>query len=392
MRIRVLCCSGSLDGGGSERQLWQLASNLDADEFAAQVYVLYRRGVYLDKLPSRIPVTDFSSSQAPPVYLPGGIHRAQVRHLATTLGRDQIEVVYDRTFHMTLVTAAACRRKRVPRVSVIVSPPSRDFQGSRERFAAAKKRLLKRAYGCPRSVAIAVSEAVAEDAAQFYDLPRDRFHVLPNPVDAQGIQAEARAGPAVPRLTSSSSNSLRFAVIGRFTAEKRQSLAIETLCELRRRHPDWDIDLELVGAGPQSETLAALASRLGVGDRTHFRGFMENPYPLMQSMDAILLPSLYEGLPNVALEAMVLGRPLIATRCSQAVRSLIGNDERGITARSDTPAQLAQALATVCNQTPAWKARTQAAQEYVEKHHGLASWMNTMQGMLRELVRPQRQV
>ncbi len=50
-RCRVLACSGSLDGGGSERQLWQLVTHLDRQRYAPEVYLLYRRGPYLAQLP-----------------------------------------------------------------------------------------------------------------------------------------------------------------------------------------------------------------------------------------------------------------------------------------------------------------------------------------------------
>ncbi len=50
--LRLLACSGSLDGGGSERQLWQLVSHLDRQRFAPEVYLLNKRGPYLAQLPA----------------------------------------------------------------------------------------------------------------------------------------------------------------------------------------------------------------------------------------------------------------------------------------------------------------------------------------------------
>jgi glycosyltransferase involved in cell wall biosynthesis len=381
--LRVLCCSGSLEGGGSERQLWQLASQLNRVQFAPSVYLLYRRGHYLEQLPEDVSVTafwsEFDESQR---YWPGQIRSLQIRHLASVVRKLKIDVIYDRTFHMTLITASAARRVGVPRVSVIVSPPSADFQKSRERFRFFKKRLLAAAYRQEGCVTLAVSDEVADDAAAFYRVNRNLIRVLPNPVDLESVQAAALHTNL--RCTPLESG-LRIVVVGRLSREKGQRLALEALkiANTQALHP---MHMDIVGDGPDRADLEQLASRLGICDHVTFHGFASNPYPMIRNSHLLCIPSEYEGLPNVALEAMALGTLVVATNCSGSLRSLIGNDERGRLVSRDVQT-LAEAFAQEAGGGPESERRRKLAAKWVAEHHALPTWLQTMSTTLSNVSR-----
>lgn len=382
--LRVLCCSGSLEGGGSERQLWQLASKLDRKLFSPNVYLLYRRGHYIERLPSDVGVTAFwAVYDESKRYWPGQIRRMQIRHLAQIIREQQIDVVYDRTFHMTLLTSAACRKVRVPRISVIVSPPSADFQKSRERFRLFKKWLLAAAYRQAGSRTIAVSEEVAEDAAAFYGIVRSQIQVLPNPVDIDAVRSAALSQSI--ELKSTSQPGVRVAVVGRLSSEKGQELALQALklANLNRAQP---IYLDIVGDGPDRTKLVKLASELGVTEQVTFHGFLANPYPIIRNSSLLCIPSEHEGLPNVALEAMVLGTAVVATNCSGSLRTLIGKNERGVLVAPGDPRSLALEFSSVSPASGESNLRVQLAGEWVEKHHAIANWMQEMQSLLSRVA------
>ncbi len=126
-------------------------------------------------------------------------------------------MVYDRTFHMSLLTGWALPASQ-PRVSVIVSPPSRDLPASEHKFLSIKRLLLKRAYKAATSV-LCVSSEVADDAAAYYGLPRERFSVLHNPVDVATVRQRA-SEPVDAISRQSPGNGFTHSLVGRFTAEK----------------------------------------------------------------------------------------------------------------------------------------------------------------------------
>lgn len=379
--LRVLCCSGSLEGGGSERQLWQLASQLDRKLFAPSVYLLYRRGHYIEQLPSDVCVTAFwSAYDESQRYWPGQIRSMQIRHLARVIREQQIDIVYDRTFHMTLVTGPACQRAGVPRVSVIVNPPSADFQKSRERFRSFKKWLLAAAYRQAGSQTIALSEEVAEDAVAFYGLLRSQIQVLRNPVDIEAVRTAASLQATEVR-SDAVERRVRIAVVGRLARQKGQRLALEAL-KLANLHRPQPIYLDIVGDGPDRAELERMAADLGIDKQVRFHGFLPNPYAIIRDACSLCIPSEYEGLPNVALEAMALGTPVVATDCCGSLRTLIGNNERGVLVARGDANSLAQEFIRAGKTSSESSLRVCSAREWVEEHHAIANWMSEMQRLL----------
>jgi glycosyltransferase involved in cell wall biosynthesis len=380
-----------LDGGGSERQLWQLAAQLPNDLFDKQVYLLYRRGPYLDQLPTGIPVHAFSDLNFHS-RIPGAIHRAQVSQLANLLRQQHIDVVYDRTYHMTLVTSKACRRAQVPRVSVIVSPPSRDFSRSRERFRWFKYRILRKAYSDPNSTTIAVSQSVAEDAAGFYRIPINCLQVLPNPVDIDAVQQAAIDSQAAKTaLESEEKNSLRLVVVGRMTEEKGHHLLLAAIGQ-------WEaspnvaslghLHVDFVGDGPLRPSLQRQSDQLGISHRVRFCGFQANPYPWIASADILCIPSMYEGLPNVALEAMALRKPVIATPCSDSLFALLGNrNQRGVLLNESTPGCFVEAFKSHLQNPHEAAQRAELAYDWILQHHGMQHWITSISQLLQSVAK-----
>src|SRR5688572_11277449 len=146
-KIRVLFAIGEMSGGGSQRQMIGILKRLDRNRFAPQLYLVSAGGELLPEVPADVPVHAFAERcRSQTWWYPGQAHRARVRDLARVIRDERIDLVYDRTYHMTLITAPAARRERVPRISVVVADPAYDLDTNQERFRFIKRRLLKHAY------------------------------------------------------------------------------------------------------------------------------------------------------------------------------------------------------------------------------------------------------
>jgi glycosyltransferase involved in cell wall biosynthesis len=101
--------------------------------------------------------------------------------------------------------------------------------------------------------------------------------------------------------------------VGRLSPEKGQAGLLEAFAELRNRHPD--LELRLVGDGPDRQALETLAADLGVSDGARFLGRMTETDAMAEiaRSDIFVLPSFMEGLPIVLMEAMALGVPVVAS-------------------------------------------------------------------------------
>ena len=152
---------------------------------------------------------------------------------------------------------------------------------------------------------IAVSAALAS-AMVAMGMPGQRIKVLRNGVDLTRFQclpqADARrqlGWPDAPTLIA----------VGNLVENKGQHLALEALAAL----PEFR--LCVVGTGPQAEALRGLAQMLGVSERVHFCGSVDQDRlsTYYSAADILVLPSTREGLPNVVLESMACGTPVVAT-------------------------------------------------------------------------------
>lgn len=310
----------SLDGGGSERQALSLLQHLDRARFAPELYLLRRSGSLLSRVPADVPIHSFDAepSRTHTRWLrwPGSVHRAQVNHLTRLLRQRSIDVIYDRTFHMSLIASPAATACAVPRVSTIVSPPSHAVPLNAGRFLGIKRRRLRKAYRTADSV-IAVSKPTAQDAGRYYGLAHSRFSVIPNPVDTETLDALVQQSFRPQR-----DDRYTIACVGRMSVEKGQRDLLSAFEQWSRYFPDlpppkfW-----LIGDGPLRANLERSVDQRNWRDSFQFLGHLEHPEPWIAAADALCLPSHFEGFPNVMLEAMALGVPVIA-RSLDVTRSL----------------------------------------------------------------------
>jgi glycosyltransferase involved in cell wall biosynthesis len=110
---------------------------------------------------------------------------------------------------------------------------------------------------------------------------------------------------------------------------------------------EFDVGLTIIGAGPLEQELRGLAQELGVADRVDIRAYDPDPARLMRLADAFVLSSRWEGFPNVLLEAICEGCPVVSTRSSDAVAELVDSDEVGLVTPVEDAGALAEALRTL---------------------------------------------
>lgn len=129
-------------------------------------------------------------------------------------------------------------------------------------------------------------------------------HVIYN-----GLSPPDRASTARP--PDFRSETINLVAVGRLDPVKGIDIAVRSLSQ-----PEMpsQVQLYVVGSGPEQSALADLARDLGVGARVSFIGFRNNVYDYIAHADALLMPSRHEGLPYTLLEALSLGTPVIASR------------------------------------------------------------------------------
>lgn len=165
---------------------------------------------------------------------------------------------------------------------------------------------------------ICQSDDMFRDVVDHLGFPAHKTLVIHNPVDFQQIRSALNRGLSCGMKIQASSN-LKLVAAGRLVEQKGFSLLFEALALC----PDIDLFLTLLGEGPLESELRNKAASLNIEDRVEFVGFQKNPYPWFKCADAFVISSLYEGFPNVVLEALACGTPVIATPAPGGLRELL---------------------------------------------------------------------
>jgi glycosyltransferase involved in cell wall biosynthesis len=115
--------------------------------------------------------------------------------------------------------------------------------------------------------------------------------------------------------------------VGRLSAQKNYTMLIDSFSRLRK---EMNVRLVIVGDGEDFEMLSTMCRKYGIANDVLFTGWVKNPYKYLKRSDIFVLSSLWEGFPNVLLEAMALGLPVISTDCPTGPNEIITSDDVGV--------------------------------------------------------------
>jgi glycosyltransferase involved in cell wall biosynthesis len=182
------------------------------------------------------------------------------------------------------------------------------FDAPRTAFFRQIERELARA----SDALVAVSPEVRDELVALGVAPREKFAVVRLGIPLDERLSDATADLDYRRLYGIRPQSFVVGWVGRMTAVKDTGATLEILHALRRR--GVDAVLCMVGDGPDRERLEALAHDLGIAKLCFFVGYQPEVAGFYRLFDAFLLPSLNEGTPVSAIEALAAGTPVVANR------------------------------------------------------------------------------
>jgi glycosyltransferase involved in cell wall biosynthesis len=200
---------------------------------------------------------------------------------------------------------------------------------------------IRRLYGWADGI-VAISQGVADDVAAIAALPRDRIHVVRNPVLTPRLALLAAQPVGHPWLEDGAIPVIMG--VGRLTRQKDFPTLIRAFARLRRERP---ARLVILGEGRDRQALLDLAAREGVAADVALPGFQPNPYPWLAKARVFVLASIWEGFGNVLAEAMALGTPVVATDCRSGPRELLDGGRYGPLVPAGDSEAMARAIGEV---------------------------------------------
>ena len=290
-RDHVVFVLPSFSGGGAERVVLMLANHLNQETFKSSVIVLDPEGPLAHFVRQGIDILPLYKSRL----------RQSLLALRTALKRLEPDIVVSSIGYVNLgiLLLRPLLPRRIRYVIREANTPSRSLA------TAPIPQMFYRAYRhlYPKADRIICStQIIADELATSYGVPSTKFIRLNNPVDAKRIRRAAK------QRIRAAGKGTRLVAAGRLTEQK----GFDRLLDMFATLPP-SARLTVLGEGPDQPVLMDQAHGLGVADRVEFAGFVENPWCHYAGADAFLLPSRWEGMPNVALEALACGTPVIAT-------------------------------------------------------------------------------
>jgi glycosyltransferase involved in cell wall biosynthesis len=183
------------------------------------------------------------------------------------------------------------------------------------------------------------------------------------PPRAQLVLNPVRSPLEKPWPWPAASAKISFASVARFeTAWKGQDLLLDVLGQPAWRERDWQ--LRFYGSGPDLEYVRKLTAFLALEDRVFFEGFVDNLANVWTKNQLLLMPSHGEGTPLAALEAMMYGRPVVATDVGGNAE-IIQDGVTGFIAEAATVRSFSNALERAWQQQSQWREMGLAAHKYI---------------------------
>ena len=141
----------------------------------------------------------------------------------------------------------------------------------------------------------------------------------------------------------------------------------------------------MVGAGPERERLEALAGRLDIRERVHFLGWRADALSIVAACDLFVMPSLWEGMPNAVIEAMALGRCVVASAV-EGTTELIEAGRSGLLVPPGRVKRLADAISVALTNPERRKRMGSAARRRVARHFPIERTVADYQALYDELL------
>lgn len=272
--------------------------------------VIWNRGPFRNEIPDHVVVHDLKVRHTRFMALPllMLVWRLRPKLIFTSANRINIGVLALKPF-LPYGTKIIVRESNIPSISLTRLPFSRIyFWGYRKLYPLAEK-------------IIAQSEDMKFDLTKKIGVSSKNVLTIQNPLPIKDIIT------AVERSPSPFSATHNIVTCGKLEVQKGFDILINAFNRILEKCSN--IHLTIIGDGPLKSRLMDQIRSLNMADVVKVTGFLRNPYPYFHHADLFVSSSRWEGLPNVILEALACGTPVIATNCPGGTSEIIDEEKNG---------------------------------------------------------------
>lgn len=348
-KIRVLILLPSMNGGGAERTAMHIINHIDRDRFDVRLNLLRHGGRYIDQVdravlepPGPGAWLDFDEGNANTFKLyklASGAALAPINVLRA-LKRHRPHVVLSFMKGMSLIAMLSTRLYGRQRIRWVAREGNNAFAVIDDEIRnplgrSLVKSLTRRCYRSADCV-LGLGEQMAAGLRRDLGLAPDKVRFIHNGVDLDRVERGMREPPA-----SYAPDRPYLVTVGRLEWQKAHDVLIKAFRQSRQCR---DLDLLILGEGSAQRQTEQWIADAGLHGRVRLMGFVDNPWSYIHRSRAFVLPSRWEGFPNVLVEALACGVPVIASDCEYGPGEIISGGDSGVLVPVDDVAALARTL------------------------------------------------
>jgi len=329
-KLNILFIIPSFRGGGSERVILNILTHINRKTFKSTLALLQKKGPYLSDLPDDIDVIDLKCSR---------IRFAGIRIYKLILSIKP-DIVMTTLNHLNFLMAIL--NPFFPRNIVFIARESiiSSFYINTTPFTSLSKILYKKFYMNFDKI-ICQSSDMKNDLIKAFDISYNKITIINNPCDIDRISKLISNFPKKIK----NNNITNLIAVGRLEKQKGFDLLIKAFAKLDPNR----FYLTILGQGSEYNNLQELIKGYNLYDRVKMEGFKTNPYKYMTEADIFILSSRYEGFPNVVLEAMACGTPVVAFKCPGGIDEIIIDNVNGFLVKQNDIDELAEKINKASN-------------------------------------------
>jgi glycosyltransferase involved in cell wall biosynthesis len=304
-----------LSGGGAERVMLSLATELANQGRTVDLVLSAARGEYLSHVPDNVSLVDLKA-KSPILSAPPLAAYLQARKPAVLLS----------ALSQANVCAVIARQTARTNTKVVISIHNTLSLEAKYGKSLKLKMMptFMRMFAPGADAIVAVSKGVADDFRRMVAVPEEKVHVVYNPVVSDDLLKRAKEPIDHPWFAPGQPPVIL--AVGRLARQKNFPMLIRAFARVRKTR---DARLLILGQGDERAALEALIEELTLKDDVSLPGFVTNPYAYMNKAAVFALSSQFEGLPTVLIEALASGCPVVATDCPSGPQEILAGGRYG---------------------------------------------------------------
>lgn len=337
--------SSTLEGGGTEKRTVYILNYINRDIFKPILCLWEKRGVYVKDIPRHAKL--YAIKRRYKIFT--------LLNMCKVIKKEKPDIIFGNMWGINTAAIIALKmmlfKRQVKLIIGVVTNPSY-FK---------HQRLVRLLYRFADLI-VANSYGIRECLISSWKIPKEKIRVIHNGIDIENI--DKLSFETVNHAWIKSNFNL-IVTVGRLFKPKGLPYLLDALKIANKKK---SVYLIIIGKGEEEKRLKKMAKEMGISDRVDFLGFKKNPFKYIANADLFVLSSLWEGFPNVLLEAMACQTPVISADAPYGPAEIIEDNVNGYLVPAADSARLAEKILYVLENLDKQDDIIREARQKIEKN------------------------